>query len=306
MKVGQFTDIEASPGSGIREASGGGTVEFGLRDEDREDVNRSGFRGRGRLRTQRFTVWVMLQVTPNGPLGKDVHPRMPVSESELLADLRACFLAGATGVHLHVRDRTGAETFEPAVVNQTCSRVRDLGAEVGAEVEVGMTTGEWIVPDLVERVAMIREWEGIDCATVNVSEPGFGDVMEAMLAVGIGIDAALWAPIDLELLVSSGLLPRARRVSIELGPGEPYFLQGEPEHVAQAMNEALDAAGSRCPRLLHGMNAWTWPLVEDAFRRGHDTRVGFEDSLDLPDGTRAESNAQLVQAAVALQRQIQS
>jgi uncharacterized protein (DUF849 family) len=61
-----------------------------------------------------------------------------------------------------------------------------------------------------------------------------------------------------------------------------------------------DEAGSTCPRLTHGMNDWTWPLVRDAFRRGHDTRVGFEDSLLLPDGSTAASNADLVRAAVAL------
>jgi uncharacterized protein (DUF849 family) len=48
------------------------------------------------------------------------------------------------------------------------------------------------------------------------------------------------------------------------------------------------------------MNDWTWPLVADAFRRGHDTRVGFEDSVYLPDGTVARSNADLVRAAVSL------
>ena len=110
----------------------------------------------------------------------------------------------------------------------------------------------------------------------------------------------------MDQLLRSGLLPRAQRVSIELDPGEPYFLQGEPADLAQQVNEALDLAGSTCPRLTHGMHDWTWPLVEDAFRRGHDTRVGFEDSVLLPDGTRAESNAQLVEAAVALESRIRS
>jgi uncharacterized protein (DUF849 family) len=54
------------------------------------------------------------------------------------------------------------------------------------------------------------------------------------------------------------------------------------------------------------MNEWTWPLVQDAFRRGHDTRVGFEDSVLLPDGTIAESNAQLVHAALVLKQQLTS
>ena len=248
----------------------------------------------------------MLQVTPNGPWGKDVHPEMPVSLRELVADLQACFQAGATGVHLHVRDPAGAETLEPAVVNGTCRTVRDLAAEVGARVEIGLTTGEWIVADLADRIAMIREWEGVDCATVNLSERGFEAVMEALLEAGVGIDVGLWAPVEMDQLLRSGLLPRAQRVSIELDPGEPYFLQGEPADLAQQVNEALDLAGSTCPRLTHGMHDWTWPLVEDAFRRGHDTRVGFEDSVLLPDGTRAESNAQLVEAAVALESRIRS
>ena len=248
----------------------------------------------------------MLQVTPNGPWGKDVHPEMPVSLGELEADLRACFQAGATGVHLHVRDPEGAETLEPAAVNGTCRVVRDVATDVGVQVEIGLTTGEWIVPDLADRIAMIREWEGVDCATVNLSEPGFEAVMEAMLDTGVGIDVGLWAPVEMDRLLRSGLLPRAQRGSIELDPGEPYFLQGEPADLAQQVNDALDGAGSVCPRLTHGMNDWTWPLVEDAFRRGHDTRVGFEDSVLLPDGTRARNNAQLVEAAVALESRIRS
>jgi uncharacterized protein (DUF849 family) len=246
----------------------------------------------------------MLQVTPNGPWGKEVHPNMPVSLDELLTDLRECFRAGATGVHLHVRDKSGAETLDPAVVNETCRQVRDVAAEVGVPAEIGMTTGEWIVPDLASRTAMIREWEGVDCATVNLSEGGFERVMQIMLDVGIGIDVGLWAPVEMAALLASGLLPHVQRISIELNPGEPYYLSGEPSALAQQINDALDAAGSACPRLTHGMNDWTWPLIADAFGRGHDTRVGFEDSVHLPDGGKAQSNAQLVQAALALHASI--
>src|SRR5690348_15834362 len=226
---------------------------------------------------------------------------MPVSVDELIADLRACFRAGATGVHLHVRDQSGTETLDPLVVNDTCLRVREAAGELDVQPEIGLTTGAWIVPDLAERIAMIREWEGVDCATVNLTEPGLEKVMTAMLDVGIGIDEGLWAPVEIDRPVRSGLLPRVQRVSIELDPGEPYFLTGEPTELAQHVNDLLGYAGSACPRPTHDMNDWTWPLVQDAFRRGHDTRVGFEDSVLLPDGARAENNAQLVKAAVALQ-----
>jgi uncharacterized protein (DUF849 family) len=246
----------------------------------------------------------MLQVTPNGPWGKDVHPNTPVSLGELLADLRECFRVGATGVHLHVRDRSGAETLDPAVVNETCRQTRNLAAEVGVLAEIGLTTGEWIVPDLATRIAMIREWEGVDCATVNLSEQGFETVMQVMLDVGIGIDVGLWAPDEMDALLASGFLSHVQRISIELAPGEPYRLSGEPSALAQQVNDALDTVGSACPRLTHGMNDWTWPLVADAFRRGHHTRVGFEDSVYLPDGSKAQSNAHLVRAALALQASI--
>jgi uncharacterized protein (DUF849 family) len=230
---------------------------------------------------------------------------MPISMEELVTALRGCFRAGATGVHLHVRDRTGGETLDPSVVNDTCSHVRAAAEETGVPVEIGLTTGAWIVPDLAGRIAMIREWEGVDCATVNLSEEGFEQVMSALLDVGIGIDVGLWAALEMDRLLQSGLLPHAQRVSIELDPGEPYFLQGEPTNLAQQLNDLLDGAGSGCPRLTHGMNDWTWPLVEDAFRRGHDTRVGFEDSVLLPDGTQADNNAQLVEAAVTLRHRLE-
>jgi hypothetical protein len=130
--------------------------------------------------------------------------------------------------------------------------------------------------------------------------------MSAMLDVGIGIDVGLWAPAEMDRLIRSGMLSLVQRISIELGPGEPYFLEGEPAQLAQEVNDALDEAGSACRRLTHGMNEWTWPLVQEALRRGHDTRVGFEDSLLLPDGTTAGDNAQLVGAAMALQRRTAS
>jgi uncharacterized protein (DUF849 family) len=52
-------------------------------------------------------------------------------------------------------------------------------------------------------------------------------------------------------------------------------------------------------RRLALVRAWREP--EDAIRRELDTRVGFEDTLCLPDRTRATGNAALVSAARALQ-----
>ncbi len=238
----------------------------------------------------------MLQVTPNGPYGKDVHPQMPVSIGELVEDLRSCFEAGARGVHLHPRDEDGNESLRPRDVNRTVSAVLRLADQCGVDVEIGLTTGAWIVPDLQSRIDMVCAWEAVDCATVNLSEEGFGQVMGAMTSSGIGIDVGLWDLSEIERFAGSGFVQHVQRVSIELDPGEPYFPRGDPVVLARQLNEALDSIGCVAPRLTHGAGAWTWPLVADALRRGHDTRVGFEDSLVLPDGSAASSNADLVRA----------
>jgi len=51
----------------------------------------------------------ILQVTPNGPYGKDVHPQLPVSLEEVIEDLRSCFEAGARGgISIHATGKAAS------------------------------------------------------------------------------------------------------------------------------------------------------------------------------------------------------
>ena len=68
---------------------------------------------------------------------------------------------------------------------------------------VGVTTGEWIEPDLQQRLRLIREWTQPDYASVNLSEPGAVEVMQALLAARVGIEAGVWTVEDAELLVAA-------------------------------------------------------------------------------------------------------
>ncbi|WP_433788419.1 hypothetical protein ACQPX6_19840 [Actinomycetospora sp. CA-101289] len=53
------------------------------------------------------------------------------------------------------------------------------------------------------------------------------------------------------------------------------------------------------PILLRGEDAGTWPVLEYAQRINLDTRIGFEDTLERPDGRRrAVSNEELVRCAL--------
>ncbi len=66
---------------------------------------------------------------------------------------------------------------------------------------------------------------------------------------------------------------------------------------ASAIEAMLDGAGVQTPRILHGVDATVWELMDEAIRRGHSVRIGFEDTLELRNGKTARDNAELVREA---------
>ena len=234
---------------------------------------------------------MLLQATLNGSLTKADHPAVPVSPAELRADAEACERAGARAFHVHPRDETGREQMRPDVVDTAVAAVRN-----GTRWPIGVTTGAWIEGETRRRVACVQHWHEPDYASVNLSEPGAFDVARAALGSGIGVEAGVWSVEDAEALLASGLGSRITRVLIEPMGGEA----DEQLAVVAAIHEVLDRGQVEAPRLQHGDGAATWALLEDAVRRRIDTRIGFEDTLLLPDGSVAPDNAALVAAARAL------
>ena len=64
------------------------------------------------------------------------------------------------------------------------------------------------------------------------------------------------------------------------------------------METILETGKVDVPRLLHGTEATSWPIMEEALIRGYGVRIGLEDTLTLPDGSVARDNAELVAEAV--------
>jgi hypothetical protein len=68
---------------------------------------------------------------------------------------------------------------------------------------------------ILDELRLIREWTQPDYASVNLSEPGAVEVMQALLATRVGIEAGVWTVEDAELLAGCGLSGRVTRVMIE-------------------------------------------------------------------------------------------
>lgn len=235
----------------------------------------------------------MLQACLNGGRSKAEAAAVPASAEELAADAAAVRQAGAEALHVHPRDDQGRETLEPDLVAHCLTAIR--GAV--PDMPVGIGTGAWIEPDDGRRLDLIRSWMVVpDYASVNLNEAAAPEVMDVLLAKGIGVEAGLWTRADAERFVALPQADRCLRILIEMTSDDP----SEAHREYLAIMDILNAAGLDLPLLLHGEGGSVWPMVHEAARIGGSTRVGFEDGLTLPDGRPALDNAALVRAAVEI------
>jgi uncharacterized protein (DUF849 family) len=224
----------------------------------------------------------------NGGRSKTAHPAVPASAAELADAARGAGEAGARAVHFHVRGPDGRESLAPHDVALAVAAVRPL------RIPFGISTGAWIIADPIERLRVIAAWTALpDFASVNFDEAGAADLVRHLLGRGVEVEIGIPHRLAAEELARSGLAPRCIRVMFE--PRE-QVLADAIACVAEA-ESVLDAAGVECPRLLHGVDATAWALLDEAVARGYDSRIGFEDALTLPEGGAAGSNADLVRAA---------
>lgn len=71
---------------------------------------------------------MILQAAVNGDRSKADHLAVPVTQDELIRDIRECLAAGAREFHVHVRDGDGNPTLDPGQVDRAAAAVRAAGA----------------------------------------------------------------------------------------------------------------------------------------------------------------------------------
>jgi uncharacterized protein (DUF849 family) len=221
----------------------------------------------------------------NGDRTRAEHPAVPQTPAELAADAIAVRNAGAFAVHVHPRDARGAQTMKAAACDAAVAAIR---AAVRG-LPIGLSTSETIDPDPFARAAAVTSWrQRPDFVSVNLCELGWAGIVRAALHAGIGVEAGLATRADVEALAASPFTHQVLRALVEV--------QGGAEQ-ARALAELIPDG---IAQLWHGYGERTWDVVAAGAAAGCDVRVGLEDVLMLPDGQLAESNAQLVAAAVEL------
>jgi uncharacterized protein (DUF849 family) len=280
---------------------------------------------------------VLIKAAINGGRTRAQHPAAPVSPEEQAADVVECLKAGADAVHLHVRvtslSTSDARSRDAASDSNKSSRPEEQAAPMGTslvraagesvpesekesldggdvartlltvraaapDAAIGVSTGAWILPDTAARFEAVAAWEVLpDFASVNFSEDGAVELAKLLLSRGVGVEAGLSDAADAEKLLASGLAASCIRVLLE--PQEQ-----EMAHALETVNAIEKVFAARRketrfpPLLLHGTEATTWPMLDEAIARGYDVRIGLEDTRVMPDGRIAKDNSELVREAV--------
>jgi uncharacterized protein (DUF849 family) len=238
-----------------------------------------------------LNLFGMLQACLNGARGRDYSPAVPLTPEALARDTAACLAAGADEFHVHPRNVDGLESFAAADIGAALKAIR---ASV-REVPVGVSTREGIMADPTARQRAFQAWKVLpDYVSVNLSEVDAPEVIRLMLKRGVGIEAGLATVADAERYVALPEASSCLRILIEIEDQESTAAL----RVAHGVIAVLDRAGSKLPRQLHGFDASKWVMHAEALRLGLDQRIGFEDGGFLPDGRKAQSNAELIAAAV--------
>ncbi|WP_333740124.1 3-keto-5-aminohexanoate cleavage protein [Streptomyces sp. IBSBF 2806] len=233
----------------------------------------------------------MVQVCLNGTRGAADGAAVPLTPEAMAESAAEAVAAGAVDVHVHPRTPCGRDSVSPRVVAATLDAIRARVA-----VPVGVTTGAWAEPDPAQRPARVRGWTVLpDHASVNWHEPGAEELAAALMERGVGVEAGIWSGTDgAARFAASALGPRVLRVLAEVTDTTGRTAVA----TARALLAELGPAFGR-PVLLHGEDGGAWPVLRLAQRLGLATRIGLEDTLHLPDGRRALSNAQLVARAAS-------
>ena len=237
----------------------------------------------------------MLQACLNGGRTRDFHAAVPFTAVELARDAAQSIAAGARELHVHPRGANGAESLEPDDVAQAILAIRSSVPGV----PVGLSTHWRIPPGGKARQKPIKQWQVLpDYVSINLIEEDAAEMISLVLGKGMGVEAGIWSVSDAERFIALPNAAKCLRVLIEINEQDAE----EGLSIATGIISVLDQANFSLPILLHGDEASVWPMFREAMARGYDSRIGLEDGRFLPSGILAKDNAELLRAAMMMQK----
>ena len=247
---------------------------------------------------------------------------IPASPKEIAQSAIDAAKAGASVVHIHVRDpETKLASMDEALYAEAVKRIRDNGSDViinlttgpGARYEPGdedpaVPGPATTLKSPAERVKHILALKPpictLDVATLNFGESVFMNTPAHLREMADAINSAGVRP-EIEVF-DTGHIVLARHLIHEGHLKEPPLFQLclGISYGAPATPEAMLAMRNMLPGnavwSAFGIGRSEFPMVAQSVIAGGHVRVGLEDNLYMAKGVLAPSNAALVERAARI------
>ena len=244
------------------------------------------------------------------PVGKDISApsRNPLAPDEVAQEVIGCARAGASMVHLHVRDREGCPTEDLTAFSRTLDLIRQE-----SDIILQGSTGGLTTLSLEERCVCLND-PRVEVASLNMGSVNFGETVYINTLPDIRFWASRMRETDVipELeIFEAGMIQVAQKLVQEdsLSPpfgynfclGVHWAIPADPRSLE--FLKSLLPEGARWGVLHDKMHDLS--LLATALGTGASVaRVGFEDSVYYAPGQPATTNVELVEKLVALIRSI--
>jgi 3-keto-5-aminohexanoate cleavage enzyme len=244
--------------------------------------------------------------------GKEANPSLPEQPDEIVAQGIAAWRAGAAILHVHARKPDGSNTMDKAIYRQLHER---LCAETDAIVQ--LTTGGSPTLPVSERlntVLLNPEMCSLNMGLLNFFIRGQqvffsnhrSDILRfarEMRRRGVMPELEVYNIAMLEeaeYLIGTGLLEPPYAINLVLNTPTQGGLRGTPVNLVEMLRrlppEALGNVSS--------MGRTQLPITTMAMASGLNVRVGMEDNVYYRRGELVKENAQLVERAVRIAREL--
>jgi len=265
-------------------------------------------------RTVRTTVpaaGTLITVAPTGAeTSKDDCPQLPTTLAELVGTAVACEAAGASLIHLHIRDADHRPTLDAVLLRDTVQAVREQTSLV-----IQLSTGGSVHDPLEKRLTVLDAEPdscSLTCGTTNFGDDVFlnpypfmaqlyrqaqeREIVPEFELFDLGHVAAL------RRLIDAYGLPFGGTMHVDFITGVPGGMPGTPAALLAGVQALPPEVTSWAAT---GIGRSHLPIAAVALASGGHLRVGMEDNLNFAKGQPVQRNDELVSRAADLARLMQ-
>ncbi|CAM3277999.1 3-keto-5-aminohexanoate cleavage protein [Stackebrandtia soli] len=248
----------------------------------------------------------LITVAPTGAeSSKQDVPALPVTLDELVAEAVACEAAGASVIHVHIRDDEAKPTLDLGRLTATVEALRS-----NTNLIVQLSSGGAVTDPEEHRLRVLEA--APDMASCTMGTVNFGDdVFMNRSAFIVELHQRMrdrrivpeYEIFDLGHLVSLARLldkhglPFGGHVHVDFVLGVPGGAAADAETVTAFADAARRYLPADATFSATGIGRGTLPVMFTALAAGGHLRVGMEDTTSYARRQPVESNAQLVRRA---------